>query len=207
MLAAATAAGDSPAPRLCGVGSAQPGTIQGHIAWLKRLGRKTVTTFRSPASIVRLEVVFAIETIRYASLRSRPYGLLTAVPLPAACPVAGTAGDPLRAIALHMAADHAGMIAALIVVWILAWSNGREFCLASATPMESRHAPHPVCLSGLSRPHRRCPSRAQNGKRAFSLTSFMTKNVRVCLTPGRAISFCPWSLLKSSMSRTRIFSR
>lgn len=55
-----------------------------------------------------------------------------------------------------------------------------------------------------------CPSGRrdrQKGRRAFSFTSFMTKKVRVCLTPGRAISFCPCSLLKSAISRTRIFSR
>lgn len=207
--AAATGAGDSPAPRPRGVGSAQPSTIQGHITWLKRLGRKTVTAFGSPVTVVGLEVVFAIETVRYASLRSRPYGPLTAFPLPAAYPVAGMAGDPLRVIALHMTADHAGMIAALIVAWVLAWSQvqpGRELCLASATPMDLRRA-HPARLRDFARPRRRCPSPAQNGKRAFSLTSFITKNVRVCLTPGRAISFCPWSLLKSSMSRTRILSK
>jgi hypothetical protein len=54
---------------------------------------------------------------------------------------------------------------------------------------------------------RRLRTRNQKGRRAFSFTSFMTKKVRVCLTPGRAISFCPCSLLKSAMSRTRIFSR
>ncbi len=47
----------------------------------------------------------------------------------------------------------------------------------------------------------------QNGNRALSLTSFMTKKVRVCRTPGSAISFSPCNLLKSAMSRTRIFRR
>ena len=47
----------------------------------------------------------------------------------------------------------------------------------------------------------------QNGNRALSLTSFMTKKVRVCRTPGSAISFWPCNLLKSAMSRTRIFRR
>lgn len=126
-LAAATASGDSPAPRPHGVDSAQPGTIQGDITWLKRLGRKPVTAFVRQACVVRLG---AIETVRYASLRARPYGSFTAFPLPAAYPVASAAGDPLHIVALHMAADHAGTIAALILAWLLAQSqlqSGRAY--------------------------------------------------------------------------------
>ena len=49
--------------------------------------------------------------------------------------------------------------------------------------------------------------KTQNGSRPDSFTCFITKNERVCRIPGSPISFSPWSLLKSAMSRTRIFNR
>ncbi len=71
---------------------------------------------------------------------------------------------------------------------------------------------HLARLGGVCVTHARADIRIaiacdQNGKRAFSFTCFITKKVRVCLTPGRAMSFSPCSLLKSAMSRTRIFKR
>ncbi|QFT68148.1 hypothetical protein FIU93_15270 [Labrenzia sp. THAF35] len=63
----------------------------------------------------------------------------------------------------------------------------------------------PVCEAGDQ--EAREDELFQKGSGALSVTSFMTKNVRVCRTPGNAISFSPCSLLKSAMSRVRIFRK
>lgn len=63
----------------------------------------------------------------------------------------------------------------------------------------------PVCEAG-DRPAKEAEL-FQKGSGALSVTSFMTKNVRVWRTPGSAISFSPCSLLKSAMSRVRIFRK
>lgn len=67
-----------------------------------------------------------IKVVREASLRVRACGGLTALPLPAGYPVGGVAGDQLRVTALHLATDHAGLIALLIVASVLTWSRTRR---------------------------------------------------------------------------------
>ena len=47
----------------------------------------------------------------------------------------------------------------------------------------------------------------QNSSGALSTTSFITKNVRVCRTPGSAINWSPWMRLKSAMSSALIFRK
>ncbi|MGP9810340.1 hypothetical protein ACTZWT_02375 [Rhodopseudomonas sp. NSM] len=46
--------------------------------------------------------------------------------MPAGYPVGGMAADQLRVTALHLATDHAGIVAVLIVAWVLAWSRARR---------------------------------------------------------------------------------
>ena len=134
-------------------------------------------------------------------LRVLPGGSFAAFSIPLTFPVWSTADGSWRTIALHIATDHAGTIAALFVASVLTITRPRQRApwLARVTTVQARP------WSPGAEPDRGAAS--QNGRRALSLTSFMTKKVRICRTPGSAISFCPCSLLKSSMSRTRIFSR
>jgi hypothetical protein len=60
-------------------------------------------------------------------------------------------------------------------------------------------------LGNAEAPLRRKGDQKSSG--ALSTTSFITKNVRVCRTPGSAISWSPWMRLKSAMSPTRIFRK
>ncbi|HKU16023.1 MAG TPA: hypothetical protein VJQ52_16630, partial [Steroidobacteraceae bacterium] len=48
---------------------------------------------------------------------------------------------------------------------------------------------------------------AQNSSGASSMTSFSTKNVRICRTPGRATRVLLCNRLKSCRSRTRTFRK
>jgi len=96
------------------------------IAWLEGAALATLAASSSPARGVRFGVAPFIGAVRDASLRARAYGVCTAFPLPAGCPVGGMAGDQLRVTALDIATDHAGTIAVLIVAWVLAWSRTRH---------------------------------------------------------------------------------
>ncbi|WP_041798417.1 hypothetical protein [Rhodopseudomonas palustris] len=74
--------------------------------------------------IVTIATTFAA-VARDASLRARGYGPLTALPLPAGYPVGGLAGEQWRVTAFQLATDQAGMVAVLIVAWVLTWSRAR----------------------------------------------------------------------------------
>jgi hypothetical protein len=104
----------------------EPAPFRPGIAGCSRFGPGAIASSGRPARGVRLGVAPFIGAFRDASLRVRAYGSFTAFPLPAGYPVGGMAGDQLRVTALHVATDHAGIIALLIVAWVLAWSRTRR---------------------------------------------------------------------------------